>query len=277
MKKGFFRKVCITLMGVVMAVSLAGCGNSTESKKDQLDTIKSNGKIVVGLSADYAPYEFHAMINGEDKVAGFDVDIANEVAKDLGVDLEIKQMDFDALISALKSGQVDAIISGMNPTDDRKEQIDFSDIYYESKHAVLVKKEDVDKYKSVSDLDGKVVGAQLASTQQQIVESEINAGKVSLLQDVNSLVLALKSGKIDALVTEEPVARMAAENNPEVALTDITFKTEGGGNAVGVQKGSPKLVGEINKTIARLIDSGDLDRYIIEANDLAAKNQIENK
>lgn len=277
MKKGFFKSVITTLIAGVMTVSLVGCGSSTKSNTDKIDKIKENGKIVVGLSADYAPYEFHAMIDGEDKVVGFDVDLANEIAKDLGVDLEIKEMDFDALISAIKAEQIDAIISGLNPTDERKEQIDFSDIYYESTYAVLTKKDDVSKFNSKSDLDGKVVGAQLGSTQQQIAENEIKASKVSLLQDVNSLILALKTGKVDAIITEEPVAAMAMENNSELALSNISFESKGGGNVVGVQKDSPKLVEALNKTISRLKDSGDLDKYIIEANDLAAKNQVENK
>lgn len=277
MKKGLFKSICITAVAAMMTVTLAGCGNSAKSDKDQLDTIKSNGKIVVGLSADYAPYEFHTMIDDNDEIVGFDVDLAKEIANDLGVNLEIKEMDFDALISALKAGQIDAIISGMNPTDERKEQIDFSDIYYESNHAVLVKAEDVNKYNKIADLNGKSIGAQLGSTQQQIAEDELQAGKISLMQDVNSLVLALKTGKNDAIITEEPVAKMAMENNSEIALSSIKFEAEGGGNSVGVQKGSDKLVEAINKTISRLKESGDLDKYIIEANDLAAKNQMQNK
>lgn len=277
MKKGFLKSILVTLMVGVMTVSLAGCGSSTKSDKDKLDVVKENGKIVVGMSADYAPYEFHAIINGQDKVVGFDVDLANEIAKDLGVELEIKEMDFDALISALKADQVDAVISGMNPTESRKQQVDFSDIYYEANHAILTTKNAADSFKTKQDLDGKVIGVQLGSTQQQIAEEEIKAGNVSLLQDVNSLILSLKTGKVDALITEKPVAAMAVENNPELAVSEIDFEAEGGGNAVGVKKGSSKLVESINKTIQRLKESGNLDKYIIEANDLAAKNQNENK
>ena len=276
MKKGLLKTIGVTLMAGIMAFSLVGCGGSKE-KTNKLDQIKSNGKIVVGLSADYAPYEFHAMIDGKDEVVGFDVDLAKEVAKDLGVELQIQQMDFDALIAALKSGQIDAIISGMNPTEERREQIDFSDIYYEAKHAVIAPKDEVGKYKTADDLNGKIVGAQLGSTQQQIAQNEIQAKDVTLLQDVNSLVLALKSKKVEAMITEKPVAEMIVKNNPEIGVTDIVFGGEGGGNAVGVQKDSPELVAEINTTIDRLKNSGDLDKYILEANDLAAKNQAENK
>ena len=185
MKKGLLKSIGVTLIAAVMTVSLAGCGSSKTEKIDKVEEIKSNGKIVVGLSADYAPYEFHAIVDGKDEVVGFDVDVANEIAKDLGVELEIKEMDFDALIAALKSGQIDAIISGMNPTEERKEQVDFSDIYYEANHAVITSKDNVSNYNSESDLNGKVLGAQLGSTQQQLAESETSSDKVTLLQDVN--------------------------------------------------------------------------------------------
>lgn len=271
MKKGMFKAICSLGLIAGISISLIGCGKGEE--KNTLQSIKDSGKVVVGLSADYAPYEFHAVVDGKDKTVGFDVDLANEVAKDLGVELELKEMDFEALISALKAGQIDMIISGMNPDDERRKQIDFSDIYYESKHGVLVNASDVDKYKAAENLADKKIGAQLGSTQQKIAEEEVKAGDVTLLANVNNLVLELKSGKVDAVITEEPVAKMAMKNNPELALADIKFENEAGGNAIGVKKDSKELVGELNKTIKRLQDSGDLDKFIIDANDLAAQKQ----
>lgn len=269
MKKGLLKKICSGLVISAMSISLIGCGGSSE-EKDKLDVIKDNGKVVVGLSADYAPYEFHAMIDGKDEIVGFDVELAKEIAKDLGVELEFKEMEFESLLAALKADKIDMIISGMNPDEKRKKQIDFSDIYYESRHGVLVKAEDVDKYNTVDDLSGKNIGAQLGSTQQEIAETEVEAGNLQLLANVNNLILELKTGKVDALITEEPVAKMALENNPELALSAISFDAEGGGNAVGIAKGSPKLVEAVNKTIKRLQESGELDKFIIDAYNLAA-------
>lgn len=271
MKKGIMKKIFATTLVGVIALSFIGCGNKEE--KNDLEAIKEKGKVVVGLSADYAPYEFHAMIDGKDEVVGFDIDLANEVAKDLGVKLEIKQMEFDPLIGALKAGQIDMIISGMNPDEKRKKQIDFSDIYYEAKHGVLVKKEELDKFKKVGDLNGKKIGAQLGSTQQKIAEETVKGAKVQLLANVNNLILELKTDKVEAVITEEPVAKMAMKSNPELALSKITFKDNAGGNAVGMRKGQTKLVDEVNKTIKRLKDSGELDKFIIKANELAAENQ----
>ena len=112
MKKGIIKNVIITGLISIMAVGLAGCGNSATKKEDTgvLDSIKESGKLVVGLSADYAPYEFHIIENGQDKIVGFDVSLAKEIADELDVDLEIQEMDFDALITALPAGKVDMVI-----------------------------------------------------------------------------------------------------------------------------------------------------------------------
>ena len=270
MKKRILKKVVAMSIAATIGITLMACGNKKDA--DVVDTIKSNKKLVVGLSADFAPYEFHAMIDGKDTISGFDVELAKEIAKDLGVELEFKEMEFNSLIAALQAKQINMIISGMNPNDERKKQIDFSDIYYEAQHGVLVNSSDVDKYKKVEDLAGKIIGAQLGSTQQTIAEEQANAAKLQLLPDVNNLILELKTGKVNAIITEEPVAKMAIKNNPEIALSEIKFPAEGGGNAIGMAKGSPKLVEAVNSTIKRLKESGDLEKFIIEANDLAALN-----
>ncbi|MGL5478306.1 MAG: transporter substrate-binding domain-containing protein [Clostridium sp.] len=275
MKKGLLKKIMgIALVGV-MAFSLVACGSSesTGSKEDKnmLQTIKDKGELVVGLSADYAPYEFHAMIDGKDTVVGFDVDLAKEIAKDLGVKLTIKEMEFNSLLGALPAGQVDMIISGMNPDPERAKRVDFSDIYYTAQHAVLANSQNADKFKTVDDLKDKKVGAQLGSTQADITNEVIKAKDPKFLADVNSLILELKGGKIDALVTEKPVAEMAVKSSDNLKLTNITFNDESGGNAVAVKKNEPELVAEVNKTIKKLKDSGKLDEYIVSATELSSK------
>lgn len=271
MKKGLLKGLVVGAVASMMAVSLVGCGSKSDSATDNsLKAIQDKDKVIVGLSADYAPYEFHAMVDGKDQIVGFDVELAKEISKDLGVELEIKEMEFEALIGALQAGQIDMIISGMNPDDKRKQAIDFSEIYYVSQHGVLVNKNDVDKYKEVADLAGKKIGAQLGSTQQGIAQDKVDNAQLTLLANVNNLVLELKTGKIDALITEKPVAEMAMKSNDTLALCPIEFKEESGGNAVGMQKGSKALTEAVNKTIKRLQDSGELNKFIMDANDLAA-------
>lgn len=278
MKKGFLKKIGLLGITGIMMFSFAGCGadsseNSKEEPKTKLEEVKKNKKLVIGMSADYAPYEFHAMIDGKDTVVGFDVDFAKEVAKDLGVDLEIKEMNFEALLAAVQANQIDMIISGMNPDPEREKVVTFSDVYYEAQHGVLVNKKDLDKYKEIKDLTDAKIGAQIGSTQEKITKETVKAKEPTLMADVNNLILELKTGKIDALITEEPVAKMAIKKNPEMSLVStIKLEADGGGNAVAVKKGETDLIVEVNKTIKRLLESGELEKFIIEANELAAKN-----
>lgn len=281
MKKGLIKKVLVSALLGIMTMGLVWCGSAdnkeiSENKNDLLKTIQEKGKVVVGMSADYAPYEFHYIDeSGKDVIGGFDVDIANEIAKKIGVELAIQEMDFDALVAALPAGKIDLVISGMNPTEERAKVVDFSEIYYNSKHGVLVRAEDVDKYKTFADLEGAKVGAQLGSTQEQIAKSEIPNADLQLLANVNNLILELKSGKVDAIVMEKPVAEMAVKTNPELAVGEPTYEEKTGGNAVGIAKGNEELLAKVNEVIKELNETGKMDDYILKANELAASVNIE--
>ena len=280
MKKGLIKKVVASALLGIMTMGLVGCGSSNNTsaagnKNDLLETIQDKGKVVVGMSADYAPYEFHYIDeNGKDVIGGFDVDIANEIASKLGVELVIQEMDFDALVTALPAGKVDLVISGMNPTEERAKVVDFSEVYYNSQHGILVRAEDVDKYKTFADLEGAKVGAQLGSTQEQIAKNEIPNADLQLLANVNNLILELKSGKVDAIIMEKPVAQMAVKSNPELAVGQPIYEEESGGNAVGIAKNNPELLAKVNEVIKELNETGKMDEYIVKANELAGSVKI---
>lgn len=279
MKKGLMKKIIATAVLGIMTMGLAGCGSSndknSDSKTDLLEKIQKNGKLVVGMSADYAPYEFHYIDeNGKDVIGGFDVDIANEIANKIGVDLVIQEMDFDALVSALPAGKVDLVISGMNPTEERAKVVDFSEVYYNSKHGILVRAEDADKYQTFADLEGAKVGVQLGSTQEKIAKTEIPNVNLQQLSNINNLILELKAGKVDAIVMEKPVAEMAVKSNPELAVGKPIYEEQTGGNAVGIAKNNPQLLAKVNEVITELNESGKMDEYIEKANELAATANI---
>ena len=283
MKKGLIKKVVACALLGIMTMGFVGCGvadnKTTDGNKgegkDLLNTIQEKGKVVVGMSADYAPYEFHYIDeNGKDVIGGFDVDIANEIADALGVDLVIQEMDFDALVAALPAGKVDLVISGMNPTEERAKVVDFSEIYYNSKHGILVRSEDADKFKTFKDLEGVKVGVQLGSTQEQIAKAEIPNADLQLLANVNNLILELKAGKVDAIVMEKPVAEMAVKSNPELAVGEPTYEEKTGGNAVGVAKNNEQLLAKVNEVIKELNETGKMDEYIVKANELAGSVKI---
>lgn len=279
MKKGLMKKIIATAVLGIMTMGLAGCGFSNDknsaSKTDLLEKIQKNGKLVVGMSADYAPYEFHYIDeNGKDVIGGFDVDIANEIANKIGVNLVIQEMDFDALVSALPAGKVDLVISGMNPTEERAKVVDFSEVYYNSKHGILVRAEDADKYQTFADLEGAKVGVQLGSTQEKIAKTEIPNVNLQQLSNINNLILELKAGKVDAIFMEKPVAEMAVKSNPELAVGKPIYEEQTGGNAVGIAKNNPQLLAKVNEVITELNESGKMDEYIEKANELAATANI---
>lgn len=269
MKKNMFKKMLSLAIVGGLTLSLAGCGAGTAKgdSNDKVAKIKENGKLVVGLSADYAPYEFHIMKDGKDQVVGLDIDLAKEIAKDMGVEVEIKEMDFGAIVQSVKSGMIDLGISGITPDEKRKEAVDFSDIYYEAEQGILINKDNKDSIKGIGDLKGKKVGAQIGSIQADIAKG-IDGADVKLLDNVNTLILELKTGKLDALIVELPVAKIATEVNGELAIANDVIKDSEGGSAIAIQKGNKDLVDQVNSTIKNLKDSGKIDQFINEAIEL---------
>lgn len=266
-----FKKIILLIITILIVNSFIPISGGF-SNVFAVSTFDKN-ELVVGLSAEYAPYEFHAMIDGKDTISGSDVQIAKEIAKDMNCELVIKEMEFKSLISALKAGQIDMIISGMNATPERQKEVDFSEIYYEARHGVLIRKEDKEEYKEISDLYGDKIGLQLGSTQQEIGETLIKDGDFKLLANVNNLILELKTGKINSIITEKPVAQMAIVTNKELTLSDIDIKDGATGIAVAVKKDSKELLENINTTIKRLQDEKLVDKFVEDASILAAENQ----
>ncbi len=249
------------------------------SKDGKLDSIKKSGKLVLGTSADYPPYEFHAQINGKDAIVGFDVAIAEEIAKDLGVALEIKDMDFDGLLAALASGNVDLVIAGMTPSEERRQNVDFSDIYYFAEHGVMIRKEDASKYGSdATALKDRMIGAQRGAIQVSLAKTRIKGvseenveathAQVKELGKLPDLVMELKNSKIDAVVAELPVAKAYLGANADLTLASYTFKDDDGGSAVAVKKGEASLLAKVNETVGRLKASGAVDGFVADASEL---------
>lgn len=265
----------LVVLSIVLPVMAAG-------KKDvsMMDKIKADGKIILGTSADYPPYEFHALIDGKDTIVGFDISIAQEIAKDLGVQLEIKDMNFDGLLAALVSGNVDFVISGMTPTEERKQNVDFSDIYYEAVHGAVIRKADADKYAlSPDSLKDAMIGAQKGAIQVGIAKEQIkgvtgadldnNHTQIKELGTLPDLIMEVKNNKIEAVVAELPVAKAYVAANPDLMLAEYTFQDTEGGSAIAIKKGNTELVDAINATITRLIAEDKITQFVGEASLMA--------
>jgi len=239
-----------------------------EETDAEYQKIKDAGELVVGLSADYAPYEFHAEVNGTDTIVGFDVSIAQKIADDLGVKLKIEELGFDALLGALKTGKIDLIISGMTPTEERLKEVDFSDPYLTSSQKVVIRKADADKYKTVNDFKGQSVGAQKQTTQEELVKTELVGATAVSLQKVPDLIMNLTNKKVEGVVLEQPVAEAYVDRDSSLMLADVTFENGTKQTAIAMPKNSPVLKEKINASIKEIDDKGLMKTYQAEANKL---------
>ena len=263
MKKSMLKKIFALAMVGTMSLSLMACGN--KEKVDLLSKIKEEGKLKVGMSVDYAPYEFFIMENGEKKTVGLDISLVSEIAKDLGVEYEIQEMEFSTICDATRNGIIDLGVSGLSVNEERKEVIDFSNIYFQAEQGILINKNNSETIKSIDDLKGKKVGAQNGSTQATLAQGIENAD-VKLLAQVPTLIQDLIAGNLDAVIVELPVADIQAIVHEELAVAKEKINdTSGGGSAIALPKGQDALLEAVNKTLERLESEGKIQEFYKEA------------
>ena len=161
-------KVETAVMATLLMIgSFAGLTSVQAAETDPvLSKIEKSGKLIVGTSADYAPYEFHTTVNGKDKIVGFDISVANEIAKRLGVKLVVQEMSFDALLGAVKTGKVDMVVAGMTATPEREQEVAFSEPYFVDKNVVMTLKKNANKLANLNDLKKATLAAQISSIQE---------------------------------------------------------------------------------------------------------------
>lgn len=281
MKKSIKRLVAASV--AAMAIFAAGCGSKTTpttapttapsatiAMSASLKKIKDSGKLVLGTSADYPPFEFHASIDGKDTIVGFDIDVAKEIAKDLGVTLEIKDLKFDGLLAALDQGSVDIVIAGLSPTEDRAKSVDFSIQYYSAEQAVVVRGADKGTLTTLESLKGKTIAAQKGTIQEDAAKA-VEGATVLSLGKISDLILALKSNRADAAIIEVPVAESNVKENTDLVISSIVIKNEGEGKVAAIKKGASDLVAEVNKTLERILADGTFEKFVLEATQLSEK------
>lgn len=282
------KKLLATGLAAIMVMGLVGCSSSNGSsssassdasssaaKTEKLQQIKDAGVLKVGTSAEYSPYEFHKVVDGEDKIVGFDDFVVQEIAKDMGVKVEYEDMDFDGLLGALQADKVDIVLAGMTPDEKRKKSVDFSDIYYTNSNVCIVAKGKEDTIKKSEDLKDLKVGVQKGTTQADYVTNTLGISDATQLKKIPDLMLELQNGKIDVIVTGKAVAEINVKKYDNIAIGNTTVGDEVAETAAAAIKKSSKdvdntsFVKSVNDTIKRLQDSGDMDKYMQEALKLA--------
>lgn len=249
-------------------VDLAAVDAQIKELAPKVKTI-TEGKLTMGTSADYAPYEFHILDNGTDKIVGFDIALGQAIAKELGVELEIKDISFDSILMEVNAGSVDVGIAGFTPTPARLEAIDMSHLYELQSQSLLVRKADLDKYTDVSSFGaGTNVGAQTGSIQEELALASTPDANHTSIQTIPSLVLDLQNQKVDAVVMETAVAEGYAKAQDDLAiLCEVPYDSNGKG--VVVKKGNEDLLNFVNAVVTKVVVNGDMAKFIEEANALS--------
>lgn len=236
------------IQNIILALFLSFLTACSEKKATE-DT------LTVAVSADNPPYEFIQ----DGKIVGLDIDVINAIGETIGKKIVIKNLDFPGLLPALSTNNVDLVISAISVTEERKQSFDFSDIYATSSMSVLHRRDD--SIKSIDDLTGRVIGAQLGTTWEHEAETLAKTMPGTRIRSLaNNLVLVeeLKSGSVDAVILEDMQSAKFVENSP--TLTSFKLPDAKSSFAIVFPKES-KLKEEINKAIEELKSKGKLAAF----------------
>ncbi|EON3044871.1 transporter substrate-binding domain-containing protein [Enterococcus hirae] len=268
----------LTVLFALATLGACGSSNTTAQgqEKDQLAAIKKSGVLKVATSADYAPFEFHTMVDGKDKIVGSDIDLAKAIANELGVKAEVSDMNFNTVLASLKEGKADLAISAISATDERKQQFDFTDNYYNPPQVVIINKKNKEIYRNANDLKDKNVGAQKGSIQEELVKTQLKGAKLVTIDKVPNMIVEVNQGSLAATVVEKTIAESYIAQNPDLMIADISLEpAPDEAFAIALPKESSQLQKELNQIIKKLNDEGKIEEFIQQNNELAEKTAAE--
>lgn len=265
-----FLIVALLALSACTAVAPAGqSGAAAPAESGKLAEIKAAGKLVVGTSADYPPYE---SIDENGNFVGFDMDLIRAVGEKLGVEVEIQDMPFDSLIAAVQEGKIDAVIAAMQATAERDQQVDFSIPYRMTKDAFVGAGDTTIVIEKPEDAAGKTIGAQTGTVQEGWIQKTlVDAGltaadQVFSYERADQAALDVANGRIELLLMDaEPSIALAEETGLKILL--ITELTAEGGKSIAIPDGASDLKAELDRIIQELLDDGTVQQ-IQEANGL---------
>ncbi|MCQ6265353.1 glutamate ABC transporter substrate-binding protein [Fictibacillus sp. WQ 8-8] len=250
--------LAIILVLVISMLSACGSDKTGGESKDTLSAIKKRGKLVVGVKYDTNLFGYKDPSSG--KVEGFDIDIAKALAKKIFGDekkLELKEVTSKTRVQMLKNGDIDAIIATMTITEDRKKEVNFSDVYFKAGQSLLVKKGS--KIQGIDDVKkGTKVLAVKGSTSVQNIKDKSPDAQVLEFENYAEAFTALKAGKGDALTTDNSILYGMADQDSNYQLVGQPFTDEPYG--IALNKGDDKFTKYVNKFLKELKDSGEYDK-----------------
>ena len=238
------KQLMLAAAALTATACIAGCGSS-----DNAGAAKENATFIVGMEPTFPPFEF----TENDKYVGFDLDLAQALCDKMGVKMEVKSMGFDALIPALKSGQIDLIASAMSATEERKKQVDFTDPYYIGGSVIVVRKDNTD-IRGWDDITGKTVAVQAGSKPADFAEKQ---GALLKQFDANYQCLQeLQVGASEAAALDKAVALYYISKGGLSDLKVVGEPKKLAGSAMAINKGNEKELKEINAALQAMKKDG---------------------
>ena len=249
------KKIIALVMALAMLSSLFVMAGSAEEKAKVKTVVP--GQLTVATSPDFAPMEFvDATKEGQDMFVGFDVTLAKYIAEQLGLELVIMPMSFDACQTAVYAGTVDMAISGFSWTEERAENYNISDYYHagdnEDQQTLITLASNGDKYATIEGLKGAKIGAQNASLQQSLTTEQLPDNELVLFTDLGTAVLQLKNGDFDCIAVAKGNGDAIIASNPDIAQSGFFFEVDEKytGNVVLLQKGNDAMTEAVNEALA---------------------------
>ncbi len=211
----------------------------------------------MATNAAFPPYEY-VDDSTDTGFAGIDVEIAQAIADELEMDLEIQDIDFNSIIPAVTSGKADVGIAGMTKTPEREENVNFSESYATGVQVIVVKEDSA--IASVDDLDGAMIGVQESTTGHIYCEDDYGVDHVTPYTTGANAIEALKSGKVDCVVIDNEPAKAFVEANEGLKILDTEYVVEE--YAIAIAKDNEELLEQVNNTLAKMKEDGSLDAII---------------
>ena len=252
---------------LITALLLCGCGSNASSSAAPASSAEETQTLRVGMECNYAPFnwttttetETSQPISSTSYCDGYDVVIATRLAEGSGMNVQVVPYDWDGLIPALVNGEIDAIIAGMTPTEERMEVIDFTEPYYESEEVIVVRGDsELTSITSISELSGFTIKGQLSTIYDEVIDQAEGAVHGTPLDNVPALINDLQHGGCDAVVVELPVANGIVSANPDLAV--VRFAEGSGFSAdtrvsVGIAKGNSELLNALQNVLNGISES----------------------
>jgi len=258
------KKIGLLLMVLVLAIGLTACGSSSNEGSDSQDkSAAENGvgeKLIVGMDTSFVPFEF--MDQETQKYVGFDIDLWAAIAEELGLEYELKPMDFNGLIPALQSGTIDVALAGMTIKEERKEKVDFALPYYDAGLLVLVRADNED-IKSVDDLKGKVVATKTGTTSYDYSVAVEGVKEVKPFPNIDGAYMELINGGADAVIFDSPNVLYFAANKGKGQVKPVGDILEGQQYGIAFPKGS-ELVDDVNQVLQKFFENGKYEEIYVK-------------